>query len=379
MDDPTSNSPDHPNHIGPYKLLELLGEGGMGEVWLAEQSEPVHRRVALKVIKLGMDTKQVLARLEAERQALAVMDHPNIASFFDGGATDTGRPYFVMELVQGVSITEDCDTHRLNTDERLRLFTDVCHAVQHAHQKGVIHRDLKPSNILVAVKENEAVVKIIDFGIAKALGRELTDRTLVTRVGQMIGTPEYMSPEQAEMTELDVDTRTDIYSLGVMLFELLVGTLPFDFAAKAELGPEEGAEIRSRLDHPQGDGEGPDPPVRDGQRPGLGSGATSSERARSRPRAEHSLQGREIHPAASDWGGGGSRSGRSPGIGSNLGDGRDGPGPAGGAAGRSRGRSSPTGLRLPGGALRGEHSIGSPGRHYHGQGDSEPRSRTHRD
>jgi len=234
MKAPTSNGPDHPLHVGPYKLLDLLGEGGMGEVWLAEQSEPVHRRVALKIIKLGMDTKQVLARLEAERQALAVMDHPNIASFHDGGATEGGRPYFVMELVQGVSITEYCDTHRLSTHERIRLFTDVCRAVQHAHQKGVIHRDLKPSNVLVAVKEAKPVVKIIDFGIAKALGHELTDRTLVTRVGQMIGTPEYMSPEQAEMTGLDVDTRTDIYALGVMLYELLVGALPFDLRARAD-------------------------------------------------------------------------------------------------------------------------------------------------
>jgi len=220
--------------IGPYKLLEMLGEGGMGEVWLAEQSSPVHRRVALKVIKLGMDTRQVLARLEAERQALAVMDHPNIASFYDGGATESGRPYFVMELVQGVPITEYCDTQRLNTDERLRLFVDVCNAVQHAHQKGVVHRDLKPSNVLVTVRESRPVVKIIDFGIAKALGHDLTERTLVTRVGQIVGTPEYMSPEQAEMSGLDVDTRTDIYSLGVMLYELLVGALPFDFAARAD-------------------------------------------------------------------------------------------------------------------------------------------------
>ncbi len=231
--DPEDRS-EESRQIGPYKLLEMLGEGGMGEVWLAEQSSPVHRRVALKVIKLGMDTRQVLARLEAERQALAVMDHPNIASFYDGGATDSGRPYFVMELVQGVPITEYCDTQRLNTEERLRLFIDVCNAVQHAHQKGVVHRDLKPSNVLVMVRESRPVVKIIDFGIAKALGHDLTERTLVTRVGQIVGTPEYMSPEQAEMSGLDVDTRTDIYSLGVMLYELLVGALPFDFAARAD-------------------------------------------------------------------------------------------------------------------------------------------------
>jgi non-specific serine/threonine protein kinase/serine/threonine-protein kinase len=220
--------------IGPYKLLELLGEGGMGEVWLAEQSVPVHRRVALKVIKAGMDTKQVLARLEAERQALAVMDHPNIAKFYDGGATGTGRPYFVMELVQGVPITRYCDDNRLSTDERVRLFVDVCNAVQHAHHKGVIHRDLKPSNVLVAVRDAKPVVKIIDFGIAKALGQDLTERTLVTRVGQMVGTPEYMSPEQAEMSGMDVDTRTDVFSLGVMLYELLVGALPLDFSALAD-------------------------------------------------------------------------------------------------------------------------------------------------
>ncbi len=233
MTDSTSEHPDHPRRVGPYKLLELLGEGGMGEVWLAEQSEPVHRRVALKIIKLGMDTKEVLARLEAERQALAVMDHPNIARFYDGGATESGRPYFVMELVHGMSLTEYCDTNRLTTGERIRLFIDVCKAVQHAHHKGVVHRDLKPSNVLVSVKDQKSVVKIIDFGIAKALGQQLTDQTLVTQVGQIIGTPEYMSPEQAEMSGLDVDTRTDVYSLGVMLYELLVGARPFDLRAAA--------------------------------------------------------------------------------------------------------------------------------------------------
>jgi non-specific serine/threonine protein kinase/serine/threonine-protein kinase len=231
MNNPSS---DLPGSVGPYKLLEVLGEGGMGEVWLAEQSEPVRRKVALKIIKLGMDTKQVLARLEAERQALAVMDHPNIARFFDGGATETGRPYFVMELVRGLSITDYCDTNRLTTDERIRLFIHVCQAVQHAHHKGVVHRDLKPSNVLVTVTDNNPVVKIIDFGIAKALGQELTEKTLVTRMGQVIGTPEYMSPEQAEMSGLDVDTRTDVYSLGVMLYELLVGARPIDLEAKAD-------------------------------------------------------------------------------------------------------------------------------------------------
>jgi non-specific serine/threonine protein kinase/serine/threonine-protein kinase len=190
--------------------------------------------VALKVIKLGMDTKQVLARLEAERQALAVMDHPNIARFYDGGATETDRPYFVMELVRGISLIEYCDTNRLTTDDRIRLFTEICQAVQHAHHKGVVHRDLKPSNVLVAVADDRPVVKIIDFGIAKALGQELTDRTLVTQMGQIIGTPEYMSPEQAEMSGLDVDTRTDVYSLGVMLYELLVGARPFDLESRAD-------------------------------------------------------------------------------------------------------------------------------------------------
>jgi eukaryotic-like serine/threonine-protein kinase len=223
-----------PTVIGPYKVLDVLGEGGMGVVYLAEQTAPVRRRVALKILKLGMDTKQVVARFESERQALAVMDHPNIAKVLDSGVTDEGRPYFVMELVHGTPITQYADTHRLTTGERLRLFMDVCGAVQHAHHKGVIHRDLKPSNVLVAVRESSPVVKVIDFGIAKAVGLGLTDRTLVTHAGQILGTPEYMSPEQAEMSGLDVDTRTDIYSLGVMLYELLVGVLPFDLSSKPD-------------------------------------------------------------------------------------------------------------------------------------------------
>jgi tetratricopeptide (TPR) repeat protein len=206
----------------------------MGIVYLAEQKAPVHRRVALKIIKLGMDTHEVVRRFESERQALAVMDHPNIALVLDGGATETGRPYFVMELVRGIPITSYADTHKLSTEERLRLFRDVCAAVQHAHQKGVIHRDLKPSNVLVTVQESKPLVKVIDFGVAKAVGQGFTDQTLVTQIGQMIGTPEYMSPEQAEMTELDVDTRTDVYSLGVMLYELMVGALPFDLATRPE-------------------------------------------------------------------------------------------------------------------------------------------------
>ncbi|HVJ81354.1 MAG TPA: serine/threonine-protein kinase, partial [Planctomycetia bacterium] len=213
--------------IGPYKLLEQIGEGGFGVVFLAEQSVPVRRKVALKILKAGMDTRQVVARFEAERQALAIMDHPNIARVFDGGATDSGRPYFVMEYVKGVPLTEFCDRHHLDPSRRLELFVVVCQAVQHAHQKGIIHRDLKPSNILVSLHDVAPVVKVIDFGIAKALGQELTDKTLFTGVDQMIGTPLYMSPEQAGMSDLDVDTRSDIYSLGVLLYELLTGTTPF--------------------------------------------------------------------------------------------------------------------------------------------------------
>jgi len=211
-----------------YRLIEELGSGGMGIVYKAEQIKPVKRGVALKIIKLGMDTSQVVARFETERQALAVMDHPNIAKVFDGGATETGRPYFVMELVRGIPITEYCDKHKLTIRERLELFIQVCQAVQHAHQKGVIHRDLKPSNVLVLVQEDKPIPKIIDFGIAKAIEHRLTERTLFTEQGQLIGTPEYMSPEQAEMSGLDVDTRSDIYSLGIMLYELLVGVLPFE-------------------------------------------------------------------------------------------------------------------------------------------------------
>jgi serine/threonine protein kinase/Flp pilus assembly protein TadD len=213
--------------IGPYKLLEQIGEGGFGVVFMAEQTEPVRRKVALKVLKPGMDTRQVVARFEAERQALAIMDHPNIAKVFDGGATTTGRPYFVMELVKGVPITEFCDQNRLTPRQRLELFIPLCQAVQHAHQKGIIHRDLKPSNVLVTVQDTTPVVKAIDFGVAKALGQELTDKTLFTGFAQMIGTPLYMSPEQAGQSGLDIDTRSDIYSLGVLLYELLTGTTPF--------------------------------------------------------------------------------------------------------------------------------------------------------
>src|SRR5262245_52538510 len=214
--------------IGRYKLLEQIGEGGFGVVYMAEQQEPVQRKVALKIIKAGMDTKEVVARFEAERQALALMDHPNIAKVLDGGSTETGRPYFVMDLVRGIPITDYCDQANLSTQERLELFTKVCQAVQHAHQKGIIHRDIKPSNVLVTLHDGEPVPKVIDFGVAKALGQKLTEKTLFTGFAQMIGTPAYMSPEQAEMSGLDIDTRSDIYSLGVLLYELLTGVTPFD-------------------------------------------------------------------------------------------------------------------------------------------------------
>ena len=213
-----------PRHtIGRYKLLQEIGEGGMGVVYMAEQREPVRRKVALKIIKPGMDTREVIARFEAERQALALMDHPNIAHVLDAGATESGRPYFVMELVHGIPITEYCDRNDLTTRERLELFVQVCQAVQHAHQKGIIHRDLKPSNVLVTLHDGMPVPKIIDFGVAKATNQQLTEKTVFTGFGQMVGTPLYMSPEQAELNGLDVDTRSDIYSLGVLLYELLTG------------------------------------------------------------------------------------------------------------------------------------------------------------
>ena len=225
--------------IGPYKTLEQIGEGGFGVVFLAEQAEPVRRKVALKILKAGMDSRQVVARFEAERQALAMMDHPNIAKVFDGGVSGSGRPYFVMELVRGIPITDFCDRNHLSVRQRLELFIPVCQAVQHAHQKGVIHRDIKPSNVLVTLHDGVPVPKVIDFGIAKATGQRLTERTLFTNFAQMVGTPLYMSPEQAEMSGLDVDTRTDVYGLGVLLYELLTGTTPFDRERFKEAGYEE--------------------------------------------------------------------------------------------------------------------------------------------
>jgi serine/threonine protein kinase/tetratricopeptide (TPR) repeat protein len=238
-------------HIGHYKLLQQIGEGGFGTVWLAEQMEPVSRRVALKIIKLGMDTREVIARFEAERQALAMMDHANIAKVFDAGATETGRPFFVMELVKGVPITQYCDERELGMRERLALFGDVCSAINHAHQKGIIHRDIKPSNVMVSLQADKPVVKVIDFGIAKATQGKLTDRTLFTRFEQFIGTPAYMSPEQASLSTVDIDTRSDIYSLGVLLYELLTGKPPFDAKTLASAGYEEMRRIIREVEPPK--------------------------------------------------------------------------------------------------------------------------------
>jgi serine/threonine protein kinase/tetratricopeptide (TPR) repeat protein len=252
--------------VGPYRLLERVGAGGMGEVWLAEQRQPVRRQVALKVIKAGMDTREVIARFEAERQALALMNHPNIAGVYDAGATPDGRPYFAMEYVHGIPITEYCDKQRLSIRERLELFVDVCAAVQHAHQKGIIHRDIKPSNVLVTTQDEKHTPKIIDFGVAKATSQRLTERTVFTELGQLIGTPEYMSPEQAEMTNLDIDTRTDVYSLGVLLYELLAGVRPFDSKELRRAGL---AEIQRTLR----EDEPPRPSSRIGS---LGAASTSS-------------------------------------------------------------------------------------------------------
>ena len=270
--------------VGCYKLLQKIGEGGFGTVYMAEQVEPVVRRVALKVIKLGMDTRQVIARFEAERQALAMMDHPNIARVLDAGATQSGRPYFVMELVRGVSITKYCDSERRSTRDRLELFAQVCNAVQHAHQKGIIHRDIKPSNVMITLHDGKPVPKVIDFGIAKAVNARLTEKTLFTEYGQFIGTPAYMSPEQAEMSGLDVDTRSDIYSLGVLLYELLSGATPFDAARLREAGYEEmrriireeepprpSTRVSGLLSEPRTQERGPSPSEPEAQAPGQSS------------------------------------------------------------------------------------------------------------
>ena len=237
--------------IGRYKILQEIGEGGMGVVYMTEQTEPVTRKVALKIIKLGMDTNQVVARFEAERQALALMEHPNIAKVLDAGATDSGRPYFVMELVRGVPITEYCDKNKLSTRERLALFAPVCQAIQHAHQKGIIHRDIKPSNVMVTLHDGKAVPKVIDFGIAKATNQKLTEKTLFTNYSQMIGTPAYMSPEQAEMSGLDIDTRSDVYSLGVLLYELLTGTTPFPSKDLLSMGYGEMQRVIAETEPPK--------------------------------------------------------------------------------------------------------------------------------
>ncbi|MHB8974088.1 MAG: protein kinase domain-containing protein [Pirellulaceae bacterium] len=248
---------DHPplelpgTQIGPYKLLEQIGEGGMGIVYVASQKEPLRRKVALKIIKPGMDTREVVARFEAERQALAMMDHPNIAKVFDAGATAAGRPYFAMELVKGTPITEYCDRAQLSTRKRLALFVTLCHGVQHAHQKGVIHRDLKPSNLLIEVHDVRPVPKIIDFGIAKAVGQQLTEKTFHTAQTQMVGTPLYMSPEQAGHSDMDVDTRSDIYSLGVLLYELLTGSTPFEKDTLRTVGVDEMRRIIREVEPPR--------------------------------------------------------------------------------------------------------------------------------
>ena len=270
--------------IDRYKLLEKLGEGGWGVVFVAEQTKPVRRRVALKVIKPGMDTKAVVARFEAERQALAMMDHPSIARVLDAGTTDTGRPYFVMELVRGIRITDYCDQNQLTTRERLELFIKVCRAIQHAHQKGIIHRDIKPANILVTVIDGVAVPKVIDFGIAKATAGRLTDATVYTQLHQLMGTPAYMSPEQAEMSGVDIDTRSDIYSLGVLLYELLAGRTPFD--SKELLAS--GLDAMRRTIREQ---EPMRPSTRFATLPGEEMTATAARRSAAPPKLRRQLQG----------------------------------------------------------------------------------------
>jgi len=292
LDGPTVEITDNELHdetigstIGRYKVLQSIGEGGCGAVYMAEQTEPVRRRVALKVIKLGMDTKAVIARFEAERQALALMDHPNIAKVLDAGSTDSGRPYFVMELVRGIRITDYCDQNKLDTQQRLELFIQICQAIQHAHQKGIIHRDIKPSNILVTLHDGIPVPKVIDFGIAKATtDQRLTDKTLFTAYEQFIGTPAYMSPEQAEMSGLDIDTRSDIYSLGVLLYELLTGRTPFDGRELMSLGID---AMRKTIREQ----EPPRPSMKLHTLQGAESTTTAQSHGAEMPRLIHSLRG----------------------------------------------------------------------------------------
>ena len=265
---PATILPDTPEQIGRYRILQKIGSGGMGEVFEAQQDKPLRRRVALKIIKWGMDTEQVVARFESERQALALMDHPNVARVFDAGATDEGRPFFATEFVKGVPITEYCDTRRLNPRSRLELFIQVCRGAQHAHQRGIIHRDLKPTNILVTDVDGEPTAKIIDFGVAKAISQRITEQTVFTELGQWIGTPEYMSPEQAGMRGFDIDTRTDVYSLGVLLYELLVGVQTFEVNELRSSGFD---EMRRKIREQ-------DPP-RPSTRVSTGAKASSSEAA----------------------------------------------------------------------------------------------------
>jgi len=280
-------SEDLSQSIPGFHLLQKLGAGGMGEVFEAEQLEPVRRRVALKLIKRGMESKEVLARFDGERQALALMSHPSIAQVYDAGTTTDGRPYFVMEFVQGVPVTQYCDTNRLTTAERLELFTQICDGVQHAHHKGVIHRDIKPSNVLVKIQDSKPVPKIIDFGVAKAISQRLTEQTLFTAIGEFIGTPEYMSPEQAEMTELDIDTRTDVYSLGVVLYEMLVGAQPFDGGELRRAGFD---EMRRKIREEE-------PPIPSLRLSGLGEQSTTAAANR---RLESSTLARQLHGDL-DW------------------------------------------------------------------------------
>ncbi len=273
--------------IGQYKILQLIGEGGFGQVFMAQQSHPVKRKVALKVVKPGMDSKQVVGRFETERQALGMMDHPNIARVYDAGTTPLGRPYFVMELVKGVPITEYCDDAKLSTRERIELFCDVCHAVQHAHYKGIVHRDIKPSNVLVSLHDGRPVVKVIDFGIAKAMNQDLTDGTMFTEFRQVVGTPEYMSPEQAAMSGLDVDARTDIYSLGVVLYELMSGMTPLDSAKLRSAGI---AEIQRMIRE--------DEPARPSTRVAKETGGARSDTAGTKSKIETVAKCRQTDPGS---------------------------------------------------------------------------------